>query len=288
DPPLSPEHQNHDANPLATLNLRDVLQCTRLQKHIHDLSFIIFLRKALLDNGVGLICDALVQLCNPPTTPLHMENPDIQLALENFITLKYSSDSTYEKICASIHKCYPDSLLLTLYCVKQILTNMTGVVPIVMQMCIGSCVAFTGPYIHLNACPQCHEPRYQNINGKQVLLAIFNTMPLGPQIQAFWRHPDTAHKMRYRLRRTEEVFEDVQQNNVFVKQYDDVFCGEGYLDAIQKGRIGPDDTLLMFSIDGAQLYENKESNCWIYIWIVFNLTPNYHYKKQFVLLCVVM
>ena len=34
----------------------------------------------------------------------------------------------------------------------------------------------------------------------------------------------------------------------------------------------------MLSMDGAQLYHNKKSDCWIYIWIILDLAPNQHYK----------
>ena len=39
--------------------------------------------------------------------------------------------------------------------------------------------------------------------------------------------------------------------------------------------------MLMFSIDGAQLYAKKVSACWIYIWVLFNLPLSLHYKKSF-------
>ena len=89
--------------------------------------------------------------------------------------------------------------------------------------------------------------------------------------------------MHYRVKWTQELFDELQCNDGFVDNYDDVFSGQAYLDAIQKHRIGPDDTLIMFSIDGAQLFENKKSDCWIYIWIILHLAPNYQYKKKFVL-----
>lgn len=90
-----------------------------------------------------------------------------------------------------------------------------------------------------------------------------------------WRHPDTAQTMRYCAEHTEDLFDDLQQNNGFINKYDDVFSGQSYLEAVQKSRIGPDNILLMFSIDGAQLFESNESDCWIYIWIVLNLAPDY-------------
>ena len=52
---------------------------------------------------------------------------------------------------------------------------------------------------------------------------------------------------------------------------DDIAMGLDYL--------GP---VLMVSIDRAQLYEHKESNCWMYVWIIINLSPQKRYQKAFV------
>ena len=39
----------------------------------------------------------------------------------------------------------------------------------------------------------------------------------------------------------------------------------------------------MLSIDSAQLFEKKQSDCWIYIWVLLDLAPNLWYKKKYVL-----
>jgi hypothetical protein len=39
----------------------------------------------------------------------------------------------------------------------------------------------------------------------------------------------------------------------------------------------------MFSINGAQLYESKQSDCWIYIWVLFDHSPDQHYHKKYIL-----
>jgi hypothetical protein len=41
---------------------------------------------------------------------------------------------------------------------------------------------------------------------------------------------------------------------------------------------------LMLSLDGAQLYRYKQSDCWIYIWIIMDLPPNIRYHKKNVLI----
>ena len=39
----------------------------------------------------------------------------------------------------------------------------------------------------------------------------------------------------------------------------------------------------MFAMDGAQLYQDKQSDCWIYMWVVFDLAPDLRYRKRYVL-----
>ena len=56
------------------------------------------------------------------------------------------------------------------------------------------------------------------------------------------------------------------------------------IQAFQDGRIREDDIAVMFSIDGAQLYAQKLSACWIYIWVLLNLSPTRHYQKKHVLI----
>ena len=41
--------------------------------------------------------------------------------------------------------------------------------------------------------------------------------------------------------------------------------------------------VVMFLMDGAQLYRNKQSDCWIGIWIIFNYSPDFRYKKDIVM-----
>ncbi|KIO11941.1 hypothetical protein M404DRAFT_48044, partial [Pisolithus tinctorius Marx 270] len=43
------------------------------------------------------------------------------------------------------------------------------------------------------------------------------------------------------------------------------------------------DIVLSVLLDGAQLYESKQSDCWLYIWIILNLSPDKRYKKTHVL-----
>jgi hypothetical protein len=68
-----------------------------------------------------------------------------------------------------------------------------------------------------------------------------------------------------------------------VSPYGDFFDGSDYLDTMAGKQIMSEDMVLMFSIDGAQLYRNKASDCWIYVWVIMDHAPDVHYKKRYIL-----
>jgi len=128
-------------------------------------------------------------------------------------------------------------------------------------MCINTCLAYTGPFTPLTNCLFCGEHRYErhlHVDSKTPHCQ-FVTLPLGPQLQALWRHPISVAKLRDHLRRTAVLL--AQRNtDGGIQDYDNVCCGSEYLDLVESGQISENDVLLALSMDGAQLYQNKESN----------------------------
>jgi len=111
----------------------------------------------------------------------------------------------------------------------------------------------------------------------------FLTLPIGLQLQALWHTPEGAQAMRCRLNLTKALFQkaDAHPNKkIVIDEYKDIFHGDAYLDAVWSGKIKDDDMVLMLSIDGAQLYQSKQSDCWIYIWVILDLVPDLRYKKR--------
>jgi hypothetical protein len=156
-------------------------------------------------------------------------------------------------------------------------------------MCVDGCVGFTGPFSDLDACPECGESRYdeKKLQATDGIIKeprkIFTTFPVGPQLQARWKGPRTAEKMSYRWRKTQELRRERAESGGIPGDYDDILSGEAYLKAVEDGTIGEHDTVLMFSIDGAQLYRHKASDCWVYIWIILDLAPDERYKVRNIL-----
>ncbi|KAG1807871.1 uncharacterized protein BJ212DRAFT_1206955, partial [Suillus subaureus] len=153
-------------------------------------------------------------------------------------------------------------------------------------MCPNTCLAFTGPYADLARCPRCGEGRWdpkKTTATQKVARQTFDTFPIGPQLQALWRHPDHAEKMRWREERTQSILDELKMTGGIPDVYEDVLHGKQYLDACQSGKIKDRDAVLVLSIDGAQLYESKRSDCWIYIWVLFDHSPDARYQKKYVL-----
>ncbi len=85
------------------------------------------------------------------------------------------------------------------------------------------------------------------------------------------------------MRHRREVTRRVRAQVNPITEIDDLFQGALYLDEVDETNITDDDMVLMFSVDGAQLYASKSSDCWCLIWVVFELPPKHCYKRRFVL-----
>ena len=81
---------------------------------------------------------------------------------------------------------------------------------------------------------------------------------------------------------TMELLEEQQRSGV-IELIDDLVCGTDILEVVNNGDVGEHDTVLMLSFDGAQLYRNKISDCWIYVWIIVNFSLDLWYKKRYVI-----
>ena len=224
----------------------------------------------------------------PPESSSGLEQTT-RFSIKLFMATLKSSQQTYESVRAAVLEQYPDDSILSYYEVKKAIEDLTGVTSITDDMCYDTCVAFTGPFSTLDHCPNCRKPRYKeqrqgsSTQNPRVPNRVFHTIPLGPQIQALWSSPDGVEDMLYSLHHTESVQDRLSENNGTMPLYDDFYSGTDYLAAVSEEKIKNGDTILLFSLDGAQLYEHKQSDCWIYIWVILNLSPDKRYKKKHVL-----
>jgi hypothetical protein len=176
----------------------------------------------------------------------------------------------------------PSDPLLSFDQVKRRVGWLSGVVPMEYDMCPKSCAAFTGPYSDLEACPRCSEPRY--VPGSTTKAQKrFSTIPIGPVIQAFYGSRMYSKEMHYLEKKLAENYTTAATNGGKLAVYDDTACSQELLDAWGDGCFKKTDIALQFSIDGAQLRRDQQSEAWVFIWVIHNLPPEQRYKKTFVI-----
>ncbi|KAK1216301.1 hypothetical protein PQX77_021077 [Marasmius sp. AFHP31] len=217
--------------------------------------FIQMLQNATLD-GPGCVeqlpSDLVARINNPPDEPLVLDDKDEQMSIKIFLAVSNASENTYNRVWESVRKRYPDSGMLTFHKVKQLIADLSGVTPVKRDMCINSCLGYTGPFRDL-------------------------------ELQTLWRDKKNAQNLHYRWEYTHKVLQEFDKEGKRVSPYRDLFGGDAYLNAYEAGRVSDKDMVLVLSIDGAQLYRNKASDCWIYIWVIYDYSPELRYKKKHVL-----
>ena len=170
-----------------------------------------------------------------------------------------------------------------------LVSEITGIELVVHDMCINSCIMYTSPFLNLEACSMCSEPRYDQFRiwssrGKErIAHQEFHTIPVRPQLQVLYHELGSTAHSHYLHKERERVLLEINRMGC-LDRYSNVLHGSDIIEAFQDACIGEDDIVLMFLIDGMQLYAMKASACWIYIWVVLNLAPKRWYKKKHVLI----
>ncbi len=265
---------------------------TRLQDLKIALQFTQDLKNASLDNG-KLDPDTLSRLRNPAQEPLAIEDEDVLFAIKLFFSTSDASQEVYTKSRKAVLERHPDDPILSYYQIKKKVERLSGVIILEDDMCPRSCIAYTGTaYGNLEECPKCGEGRWDPLilaasNGKKkVAQQKYFTIALGPVVQSMFRSPEGCKEMDYFWETMQEFFRpenvDPVLDQILVTSYKDFCFGSEVTDAYQRGDIKRHDVLLMFSIDGAQLFKGKKSDCWIYIWVILNLSPDLRYKKKYI------
>ncbi|KAH9851446.1 hypothetical protein C2E23DRAFT_869376 [Lenzites betulinus] len=212
----------------------------------YALEFIRMLQGATLE-GSNLPPETIEQIRNPPNEVLKIEDPDLLLWIQIYIAVGNASDETYNAVRDAIKARFPEINALTLYKVKKAIEKLSGVVGEVTQMCVKSCIGFTGPFAAFDRCHKCGEARYCPVE-----LAAGRKVPRQRFLQAIFRSP-------------EGIIIATPRDSPSLAKYFDLVSGQKLLECIANGTIGEHD-----------LYRNKKSDCWI-------ISPDKRYKKVYIL-----
>ncbi len=251
----------------------------------HAAQFIELRCGAKLD-GSGLSAESIGQLRNPSSQLQELSediDPHNPALLHSFRTfLAHPSDEVYKANRKAYLARHPDEEFYTLFRVKCRLSLLTGIEPIVHDICVESHVAFVAMYADLKTCPECGEPRYDPVKfaatGVEIPRKQFTTIPLGPILQVLFRSKESAKQMHYFMDQVSKL--SLQPS---VTRYFDTCCGSTFIELFKSGQLKLGNIVIQLSINGAQLFCNKTSDCWMYIFVIHNLSPDLRYKKKYVM-----
>ena len=170
---------------------------------VHTESMILQIQDYLFEHEKTLWTkDAFDSFLSLPHEMWDLDDPQLHLSFKTYLSLSaYSSEATYDVMRSNIKECYPESTMLSFDQVRSRLKTITGILPLHFDMCVNTCLAYTGPFSPLTECPFCGEYRYEqhlDVDSKTPHHQ-FITLPIGPQLQALWRHPISVAKLRDRL-----------------------------------------------------------------------------------------
>jgi len=93
-------------------------------------------------------------------------------------------------------------------------------------------------------------------------------------LQALKLSEESSEALLYHHILQHEINDLLKEHDGVLPWLEDIMHGQAFNQAIKDGHIKHDDFVLMMSFDGAQLYANKASDCWIFIWVLFDHAPD--------------
>jgi hypothetical protein len=242
--------------------------------------YLDLLRSASLESS-GMKADDIDDLRSPGQDYTLVDPSPLLRSVRHFINNSTASRKHYEtmRTIERLHR--PDNPILSFDQVRRRVGWLSGVMPLEHDMCVNSCMAFTGLRESLDACARCKASRY--CLGTTKAQKRFTTIPMGPVIQAMYGSREVAESMHYLERKLAANVTSARLGGGMLDFYDNTASGQALLDAWTEGRIKRGNIALQFSIDGAQLRADRPSEAWFFIWVIHNLPPNMRYKKAFVI-----
>jgi hypothetical protein len=102
------------------------------------------------------------------------------------------------------------------------------------DMCYDSCVAFTGPYSKLCACPLCSEAQFETVSQGNKYVSVPHKqalIPVGLLIQAQYQSPESMWNMDHECQVMEALLSSLHACSS-INVYDNIYCSSILLNAV--------------------------------------------------------
>ena len=155
--------------------------------------------------------------------------------------------------------------------------------PQFFDVCINSCMAFTGQFVNDSSCHHCMTSRYINDDlQKKKPRKVLSYFSLIDRFKIQYNDPTRSQLLRYR----HEYITNENYNNFNIG---DVFDGNLYKELEMEGFFQNErDIALIGSTDGYQIFRQKTDDCWVIMFINANLPPSERVKKENLLISTII
>lgn len=172
---------------------------------------------------------------------------------------------------------------ISLYKIKNKLSKLVNIMPQFFDVCINSCMAFTGQFVNDSSCHHCTTSRYINDDlQKKKPRKVLSYFSLIERFKIQYNDPTRSQLLRYR----HEYITNENYNNLNIG---DVFDGNLYKELEMEGFFQNErDIALIGSTDGYQIFRQKTDDCWVIMFINANLPPSERVKKENLLISTII
>ena len=250
----------------------------------------------------GAVADLQEKLLNGYQCPPHptgdISKPKVlstsqSLSLKHYIAWRKSNGTVlaYKLHAHVLQDACNDTTILSLHAVHRLASHLTGLEPVQVDICPGSCIAYTGSFEELDSCPfvwsgsrsPCGLPCYkqkQSPNAQATPHAQMLYIPIIPVIRAMFTNEETSRLLCYRDHCLQQALHLVA-TAPRAHAYSDFANAYVHLQQYENGLFQDSrDIAFALSTDGAQLTMKKQSDTWILILIILNLPPEICYKSS--------
>src|SRR6266498_4215064 len=160
---------------------------------------------------------------------------------------------------------------ISLYKVKKILEEFTGLVPTFYDICENSCICYTDVYESYQNCPLCNSSRY-NLNNKLKKVMLYLSIKKMLKIQ--YNNKVRAKELLYR-------YEYITNKQLDDKIFNVIFHEDIYKELLERNLFKNNrDIAFMIFCNEYQIFKQKTDDCWAFLIINNNLDPLIRVKKE--------
>jgi len=165
------------------------------------------------------------------------------------------------------------------------LEKLTDLKPRLIDCCINGCIAYTGDFEALDACPTpCGEPRWRLKGDQRIPRQSFVYIPLTTRLLLQYRSSRRAHTLQTYCR----PFFD-QPIDQMPAEISDWWGAKRYRELRRQGLFSePTDIALQLMLDGVNLLNRSTHSTTPVLCINYNLPPTVRYQKHNILLSLVI